>query len=64
MPFLGVRVRVMVFNATFNNLKIFVRTCSTSTGKNVQIIEGGQYLVEVEQALTKIFKLLKASTKY
>jgi hypothetical protein len=28
----------------------------TSSDKNLQIIEGGQYLVEVEQALTKIFK--------
>jgi hypothetical protein len=32
----------------------------TSSDKNLQIVEGGQYLVEVEQALTKIFKLLKA----
>jgi hypothetical protein len=27
---------------------------------NLQIVEGGQYLVEVEQVVTKIFKLLKA----
>jgi hypothetical protein len=27
--------------------------------KNLQIVEGSQYLVEVEQAVTKIFKLLK-----
>jgi hypothetical protein len=32
----------------------------TSSDKNLQIVTGGQYLVEVEQALTKIFKLLKA----
>jgi hypothetical protein len=28
----------------------------------LQIVEGGQYLVEVGQALTKIFKLLKAGS--
>ena len=33
----------------------------TSSDKNLQIVEGGQYLIEVEQALTKIFKLLKVS---
>jgi hypothetical protein len=33
----------------------------TSSDKNLQIVEGGQYIVEVEQALTKIFKLLKES---
>jgi hypothetical protein len=32
----------------------------TRSDKILQIVEGGQYLVEVEQALTKIFKLLKA----
>jgi hypothetical protein len=32
----------------------------TSSDKNHQIVEGGQYLVEIGQALTKIFKLLKA----
>jgi hypothetical protein len=32
----------------------------TSSDKNLQIVEGGQYLVEVKQTLTKIFKLLKA----
>jgi hypothetical protein len=32
----------------------------TSFDKNLQIVEGGQFLVEVEQALTKIFNLLKA----
>jgi UDP-N-acetylmuramoylalanine-D-glutamate ligase len=31
-----------------------------SSDKNRLIVEGGQYLVEVEQALTEIFKLLKA----
>jgi hypothetical protein len=30
----------------------------TCSDKNLQIVAGGQYLVEVEQALTKIFKLL------
>jgi hypothetical protein len=46
----------------FEDLKIFVRGCSTSTtisDKNLQIVERCQYLVEVEQPLTKIFKLLK-----
>jgi hypothetical protein len=46
-------------------LEIFVRTgwwsvfgrSGTSSDKNLQIVAGGQYLVEVEQALTKIFKL-------
>jgi hypothetical protein len=28
--------------------------------KNLQIVEGGQYFIEVEQALTKIIKLLNA----
>jgi hypothetical protein len=28
--------------------------------QNLQIVEGSQYLVEAEQALTKIFRLLKA----
>jgi hypothetical protein len=37
-------------------LKIFVR--GTSSDKNFQIVEGGQYLVEIEQALTKILILL------
>jgi hypothetical protein len=32
----------------------------TRSEKKLQIVEGGQYSVEVEQALTKIFKLLKA----
>jgi hypothetical protein len=32
----------------------------TSSDKNLQIVEGGQYLIEVEQALTKIFKLFNA----
>jgi hypothetical protein len=32
----------------------------TSSDTNLPIVEGSQYLVEVEQALTKIFKLLKA----
>jgi hypothetical protein len=49
-------------------LKIFIRACSTSifsrsrtsSDKNLQIDEGGQYLVEVEQALRKILILLKA----
>jgi hypothetical protein len=52
-------------------LEIFVRACSISTKsvfgrsrtspeKNIQIVESGQFLVEVEQVLTKIFKLLKA----
>jgi hypothetical protein len=32
----------------------------TSSDKNFQIVEGGQYLVEIEQALTKILILLKS----
>jgi hypothetical protein len=32
----------------------------TSSDKNLQIVECGQYLVEVEQPLIKIIKLLKA----
>jgi hypothetical protein len=48
----------------------FVRACSTSlsvfgrsrtsSDKNLQFVESGQYLGEEEEALTKIFKLLKA----
>jgi hypothetical protein len=57
---------------SFQQFEDFVRACSTffkwsvfirsrrSSDKNPQIVEGGQYSVEVEQALTKIFKLLKA----
>jgi hypothetical protein len=50
---------------SFQHFEDFVRACSTptkysSSDKNLQIVVGGQYLVEVEQALTKIFKLLKA----
>jgi hypothetical protein len=53
-------------------VKISVRACPStkygqlysrsrkSSDKNLQIVEGSQYLVEVEQALTKIFKWLKA----
>jgi hypothetical protein len=43
-------------------LKIFVRVFGrrrTSSDKNLQIVESGQYIVEVEQALAKMFKLLK-----
>ena len=29
--------------------------------QNLQIFEGNQYLVEVEQALTKIFKIVEGS---
>jgi hypothetical protein len=50
---------------TFNNLEIFVRAWSSvesrrGSEKNLQIVESSQYLAEVEQALIKIFKLLKA----
>jgi hypothetical protein len=41
---------------------VFCRS-RTSPDKNLQIVEGGQYLVEVEQALTKIFELLKDNLK-
>jgi hypothetical protein len=47
-------------------LEIFVRACSTlvkveqDLAKKFEAVEGSQYLVEVELALTKIFKLLKA----
>jgi hypothetical protein len=47
----------------FNNLKILSEVfgrSKTSSDKNLQFVESGQYLGEVEQALTKIFKLLKA----
>jgi hypothetical protein len=49
----------------WNNMHIFILNhdlgrSRTSSDKNLQIVEGGQYLVEVEQTLTKIFKLLKA----
>jgi hypothetical protein len=43
---------------SFQQFEDFFRR--TSSDKNLQIVEGSQYLVEVEQALTKIFKLLKA----
>jgi len=41
-----------------SKLSVFGKS-RTSSDKNLQIVEGGQYLVEVEQAVTKIFKLLK-----
>jgi hypothetical protein len=43
-----------------DNACSFIGRSRTSSDKNLQIVEGGQYLVEVEQALTKIFRLLKA----
>jgi hypothetical protein len=42
-----------------SKLSVFGRS-RTSSDKNLQIVESNQYLVEVEPALTKIFKLLKA----
>ena len=39
--------------------KVFGRS-RTSSSQNLQVVEDGQYLVEVEEALTKICKLLKA----
>jgi hypothetical protein len=33
-----------------------------SSDKNLQVVESGQYLVEVVQTLTKFFKLLKVVT--
>jgi hypothetical protein len=45
--------------STSTKLSVFGRS-RTSSDKNLQFVESGQYLGEVEQALTKIFKLLKA----
>jgi hypothetical protein len=41
------------------SLQQFGDLSRTSSDKNLQTVEVGQYLVEVEQAVTKIFKLLK-----
>jgi hypothetical protein len=65
-------ISVRAFSFTKYGQLSTISRSRTSSDKNLQIVEGGQYLVEVEQALTKIFKLLKAvsiracptSTKY
>jgi hypothetical protein len=51
--------RLQQFEDFCQSWSVFSRS-RTSSDKNLQIVEGGQYLVEIEQALTKIFKLLKA----
>jgi hypothetical protein len=50
-------IRIVLLPNT-DRLQQFEDFCQSC--KNLQFVESGQYLGEVEQALTKIFKLLKA----